>query len=253
MLLSDARAFYDDLADAYHLIFENWDASIARQGGALHSIMQRWAPTNGLILDVAAGIGTQTLALELRGFTVIGSDLSVRALARAQREARLRHLSIPFAAADFRALPFRSRAADVVIACDNSLPHLLSLEQIKVALLELQRCVRPGGGVVLSMRDYQVMPAGTREHRPYGERTWQGRRYYLEQEWLWQGATYRLTMRVRPIDAHGTEHDLELATTYFAVPIAAVLALMNEVGLTAVERVDGVYYQPLLLGTVSSG
>jgi SAM-dependent methyltransferase len=71
-------------------------------------------------------------------------------------------------AADFRCLPFATGAALAVIACDNALPHLLSLSEIRTALEEFKRCLRPGGAVVLSMRDYHDPPrAGTVEHRPY--------------------------------------------------------------------------------------
>jgi SAM-dependent methyltransferase len=247
--MSDARDFYDNLAEVYHLIFENWDASIARQAAALEPVVRRWVGAGGLIIDAAAGIGTQTIALGLRGFRLAGSDISRRAVTRAAQETRLRQLDIPFAVADLRALPFRPQSADVIIACDNALPHLLSLDEIKTALLELQRCVRPGGGVLISMRDYSVQPAGTRELRPYGERLWNGRRFHAEQEWLWQGATYRLTLRIRPLDA-AAEPGIELETTYLAASIDAVLGIMREIGLDDVERVDDVYYQPLLVGTV---
>ena len=34
------QAFYDDLAPLYHLIFENWEASVARQGTGLASLIR---------------------------------------------------------------------------------------------------------------------------------------------------------------------------------------------------------------------
>ena len=38
------RAFYDDLSDWYHLIYADWDASVARQGAALTSLIQEFWP-----------------------------------------------------------------------------------------------------------------------------------------------------------------------------------------------------------------
>ena len=35
----ETKQFYDDLAFYYHLIFEDWDASMARQGDALTSLI----------------------------------------------------------------------------------------------------------------------------------------------------------------------------------------------------------------------
>jgi SAM-dependent methyltransferase len=201
------------------------------------------------LLDAAVGIGTQSLGLAARGYGVIGADISARAVARARREAARRRLALPLVVADFRNLPFTSAAVDAVIACDNAIPHLLSLSEIRLALEEFKRCLRPGGACLVSMRDYTAPPpAGTVEHRPYGERDWNGRRYIAEQEWRWQGATYQLVMRIQPADDSAGDR-IEVVTTYFAVPVQAVLELMRDVGFIDVDRIDGVYYQPVLVGT----
>ena len=85
--MSSVQSFYDELAESYHLIFEDWDRSIARQGAALAGVLhERWDIASGNILDAAVGIGTQALGLAARNFHVMGSDVSLRALARARRE-----------------------------------------------------------------------------------------------------------------------------------------------------------------------
>ena len=76
---------YDDLAAYYHLIFENWDASIARQAAILGPLIETACGKSPLcILDAACGIGTQTIGLAMRGHAVTGSDLSQAAVARAR-------------------------------------------------------------------------------------------------------------------------------------------------------------------------
>jgi ubiquinone/menaquinone biosynthesis C-methylase UbiE len=51
--------FYDGLAPLYHLVYENWEASIERHGKALDSIIRSClGETPQSILDVACGIGT---------------------------------------------------------------------------------------------------------------------------------------------------------------------------------------------------
>jgi SAM-dependent methyltransferase len=248
--MDSVQTFYDELAESYHLIFEDWSRSVDRQGEALALVLkERWDLRDGLVLDVAAGIGTQSLGLAARGFHVIAADLSERAVSRARREALLRGLDLPVLVANFSCLPFATGDARALIACDNALPHLLSLAEIRRALEECKRCVQPGGAIIVSVRDYQEPPpAGTVEHRPYGERVWKGRRFFAEQEWHWQGATYKVVLRIRPLDEDsGT---LVVQTTYLAVPASVILGLMREIGLTSVERLDGAYYQPLLVGTV---
>src|SRR5262249_8089967 len=71
----EAGDFYDALAPYYDLIFDDWDASMARQGAALAALIDAELgsgaePASVRILDAASGIGTQALALAARGFRV---------------------------------------------------------------------------------------------------------------------------------------------------------------------------------------
>jgi SAM-dependent methyltransferase len=248
--MGDVRTFYDDLAPLFHLVYENWDASVARQGDILASLIgERWGADARRVLDAAVGVGTQALGLLSRGFDVVGSDLSLGAVRRAAHEARLRGLPLRVLVADFRALAARSESADVVLIADNSLPHLDGDGQIQTALGECFRCARPGGGCIITMRDYGVPPpAGTVETRPYGEREWNGRRYSLRQVWTWQGPRYALSLEIVPVGDPG-EPATVLTTSYLAITPARVAELMREVGFLDVERLDGRFFQPVLVGT----
>src|SRR5262249_27285619 len=163
--------------------------------------------------------------------------LSRAAVLRAGREAARRALRVRLTVADFRRLPLRSEAVDVVMACDNALPHLLTEDEIAQALRELIRCLRPGGGAIVTLRDYgPVPPPGTVEVRRYGGRDIGGRRYRAEQEWRWNGPFYELRLRVR-VEEGGTEQTIvEPCTTYFAIPVTIVAELMRAAGFEAVER-----------------
>jgi len=244
------RAFYDELAPLYHLVYEDWETSVVRQGGALASLIaEYWGVDAHVVLDAALGIGTQALGLLGRGFRVTGSDLSIGAVTRARREAVARRLPLVSLVGDFRGLPVRSAAFDVVLLCDNSLPHLDSEADIRRALAECFRCLRRGGGCLISMRDYKSRPpSGTVEVRPYGERLWAGRRYYLRQVWTWRGPRYDLSFEITPAD--GAEADATVVkTSYLAIPVEDVAGLMRSVGFENVGRVDGRFFQPVLVGT----
>ena len=116
--------FYDSMADYYHLIFEDWDASMRRQGAALAKLLPPPEEV-GLILDVACGIGTQSLALAAIGYSLEGSDISAVEIARAQREAASRGLKCSFRVDDMRTLKTASAGRyGAIIAMDNALPHL---------------------------------------------------------------------------------------------------------------------------------
>ena len=65
----DTAESYDKLAVYYHLIFENWEASMERQAAVFSSILHRCSLTaTARILDCACGIGTQALGLAKLGF-----------------------------------------------------------------------------------------------------------------------------------------------------------------------------------------
>jgi SAM-dependent methyltransferase len=244
------QSFYDDLAPLYHLIYENWDASVARQGQALASLIrENWGPDARTVHDAAVGIGTQALGLLALEFRVTGSDLSPAAVHRARHEAAARHYQLSCAVADFRALPLQAASADVVIVCDNALPHLETPRDIEVAVGECFRCARPGGGCLVSMRDYgSSPPAGTVEVRPYGERVWAGRRYHLRQVWTWRGQRYDYSLEITAIDDVDDQATI-LKSSYLAIPVAQVAELMSAVGFQDVRRVDDRFFQPVLVGT----
>lgn len=205
------------------------------------------------MLDVAVGVGTQALGLAARGYAVTGSDISPVAVQRAIAEAKQRDVGLPCVAADFRALPVRTAATDVLIACDNSLPHLESPDDIAAALAEWWRVVRPGGGCLISMRDYgSPPPAGTIEVRPYGERIWKGRRYDVRQVWTWRGPRYEVALEIVPTMGEEEAPTLVQAS-YLAIAPAQVMELLRTVGFERVKRIDGRFFQPVLVGSKPPG
>jgi 2-polyprenyl-3-methyl-5-hydroxy-6-metoxy-1,4-benzoquinol methylase len=132
------------------------------------------------VLDAACGIGTQALGLAALCHRVTASDLSAEAVERASREAGRRSLPIDFSVADMRqAYEHHRRRFDLVIACDNAVPHLLTDEDLLTAFGQFFACVRPGGGVLLTVRDYEkedkapwrtLPPGRTGPHQPHGLR-----------------------------------------------------------------------------------
>jgi SAM-dependent methyltransferase len=241
------QSFYDSFADRYHLIYPDWESSIARQGAALDSLLTDFFPDQRHILDVAVGIGTQALGLAVRGYDVIGSDLSPAAVTRARREAEQRGLTIPVSVADFQRLPVRPGTAPIILCGDNSLPHLASRDAVLSTLEEWYRCIQPGGGCLISMRDYHEPPApGTVETRPYGERSWQGHRYLLQQVWTWRGPRYEVALEMLPLQDGPLLPTLK--ASYLAIPLADVQILLGKAGFTGVQRIDGRLFQPVLVG-----
>jgi SAM-dependent methyltransferase len=152
--------FYDEFAAHYHLIFENWEASMTRQAAAISSILQHESGSGrGVnVLDCACGIGTQSLGLAKLGYHVTGSDLSAGAVQRARAEAAARELNVPFYVADVRHLDELPMGGfEVVISMDNALPHLPSDLDLMEAARQMRAKLRPGGTLLASIRDYDQL------------------------------------------------------------------------------------------------
>ena len=244
--------FYDRMAGLYHLIYQNWDESIKRQAEQLASIIQeRWGVGSRRILDVSCGIGTQAIGLAQRGFTVTGSDLSAGAIARAKVEAQRRSVEIDCSICDMRAAyTHHQREFDVTISGDNSITHLLTDDDLLLALRQMHECTRPGGGCLLTVRDYDREERGTGLVKPYGVREEDGKRYVIFQVWDFEGRIYDMAMYF-VVDDRASEHLVThvMRTKYNAVGTDNLLALMRRAGFTKAERLDGRFYQPVLVGT----
>jgi SAM-dependent methyltransferase len=155
-MTDEIEQFYDALAPHYHLIFGNWRRSVLEQAQALERLIrERSGPPPLGVLDCSCGIGTQAIGLALRGYRVHGTDLSRRAVERARQEAAAFGAAATFAVADMRALDTQVTGTfDVVISCDNALPHLLTDEDVRLAARAMWTRLAPGGLVLLTIRDY---------------------------------------------------------------------------------------------------
>jgi SAM-dependent methyltransferase len=243
--------FYDDLAPLYHLIFADWDTSIRRQGQQLADVIRSCWPQCRSVLDVSCGIGTQAIALAMNGFDLRGSDLSAKAIERARSEAARRGRTIDFSVCDMRqAFAHHGGGFDLVISCDNSLPHLLDEAQILLALRQMHACLRAGGGCLLTVRDYNSEPRGTNIVKPYAARVENGKRFVALQVWDFEGEQYDLTLFLIEEDlATRAVTTRSMRSRYLAIGTGRLLALMREAGFRDAQRFDGVFYQPVLVGT----
>ena len=242
--------FYHQLSPFYHLIYPDWDASIREQARALDKIIKEyWGEQIEAILDVACGIGTETLGLAQLGYRLTASDLSAAEIDRARQEAVRRKLAITFALADMgRAYEHHRRQFDLVIACDNAVPHLLSDDEILAAFRQFYHCTRPGGGCLISVRDYDREERAGVQVKPYGLRLEGKTRYLLFQVWVFEGLVYDLSMYF--VEDRGGSDCLThvMRTKYSAVGTDKLIQLMTSAGFHQVRRLDGIFFQPVIVG-----
>jgi 2-polyprenyl-3-methyl-5-hydroxy-6-metoxy-1,4-benzoquinol methylase len=244
--------FYDRLADNYHLLFEDWRLTVQRQGEVLDRLLTTRLGRSPLtVLDCCCGIGTQAIGMALHGHQVQGTDLSPEAIQRAVREAESFGVSIPFSVADVRTLADQvSGQFDVVLACDNALPHLIEDEDLQRAVNNMAAKLCPGGLFLASTRDYDALVQQRQQvtsPRVFQDGT--GRRIVF-QVWDWSadGRTYQVNQLI--VRNHGADWETaHYGSVYRALQRAEFSTMLQAAGLTDIHwqmAEESGYYQPIV-------
>jgi len=185
---NNTNDFYDAIAEYYPLFYKDWDVQLEREGLSLRSIFRMKGVER--VLVTACGVGTQAIPLAKLGYEVIATDPSIGMLKKAQHTADEHDVyhQIKFERASFEELPDVVHPPfDAVVCKGNSLPHLLTDEAIETALLIFYELLRPGGVLVIGMRDFEPFM----EHRPrflpgFDHEDEQGHEFITFEIWEWE-------------------------------------------------------------------
>ncbi|MDP3207614.1 MAG: bifunctional demethylmenaquinone methyltransferase/2-methoxy-6-polyprenyl-1,4-benzoquinol methylase UbiE [Rhodoglobus sp.] len=137
----------DDVAGMFDGVAKGYDRTntVLSGGNAVLwrlAMVRAVAPEAGeRILDVAAGTGTSSAALQRNGARVVALDFSQGMVA----EGRRRHKKIEFVEADAQKLPFGDNEFDAVTISFG----LRNVADPKLALGEMYRVLKPGGRLVI--------------------------------------------------------------------------------------------------------
>jgi len=163
MSSSKTTDFYDALAVHHHLLFRDWKTQMEREGLALRALFRGQGVQR--VLDAACGSGMQTVALARLGYQVVAADPSegmLRQAARNVAQYQVEH-AVRFVNTDFDRLPSAIDGPfDALVCKDNALAHLLTDQEIEHALLGFYELLRPGGLLVIGLKDFSSFM----EHRP---------------------------------------------------------------------------------------
>lgn len=250
--MDSVKKFYDDLADDYHLIFEDWDASMRHQSNILDEIVKNYfdqSRQNIKIFDCSCGIGTQAIGLALLGYIVHATDLSPSAVIRAEQEAKRLNANLSFGVADFRSLNQVEGKYNIVISCDNSLPHLLDEAGLHKTLRNIWEKLNDGGLFLASIRDYdQLLQEKPQSTFPTVYDDDKGKRIVF-QIWNWEENNI-YTLEHFIIKKYGDELTASSRSTkYRAMMRSEISNLLSKIGFTDIiwhlPEETG-YYQPIV-------
>ena len=156
-----------------------------------------------------------------------------------------------FAVADVRELKCAfDQKFDVVISCDNSLPHLLTDEDLTLALRNIRHVLTDRGLFVASTRDYDRLlaekpsfvamnPGGTHEEEVIVFQIW---------DWSKESDTYLLRLFIMN-QTEGDWRVKEIKTRYRAIRRNELTAALESVGFSRIawhEPEQCGYFQPIV-------
>ncbi len=245
------ESFYNQLSPYYKYIFQDWNASLERHAASLDGVIREYFGNDvHSVLDAACGIGTQTIGLAQKGYKLTASDISEGEIERARREASERNLDIQFCLADMRNLQqIFDVKFDLVIACDNAIPHLLSDAEIRQAFEQFYQVTSARGGCMISVRDYEAMQLGGRRLYPRQVHDTPDGRVVVFDCWDFDRDFYDITMYI--VEDTGqrtaTTHVIR-GGRYYCVSISRLATHMREAGFKRVITLKERYFQPLLIG-----
>lgn len=212
-----ALAFYEDFAAEYHLMWDDWWAAAVRHGWVLGAVLAAHGVVPpAAVLDCSCGIGTQALGLAHSGYTVTGTDVAPAAVERARAESDRRGIPLTLAVTDMRTVDtVVGRTYDAVVSADNSLPHLLTDDDLAAAVSSIHRCVKPGGVFLATIRDYDQLA----EQQPPGITPCiingpEGRRI-IGQAWEWAPDTESVRINLFLLRDRGEHWTCSMRTTHY--------------------------------------
>ena len=129
----------------HHWAEEDFDTQEAIIPGSLvASLVEKYLPSSGLVLEAGCGIGQWVRYLRQQGAEAIGIDFSVAAL----RKGKMREFGLPVLVADVTHMPFGDRTFDLCL----SLGVVEHFEEGPIAALqEAQRILQAGGVLVCTV------------------------------------------------------------------------------------------------------
>jgi glycine/sarcosine N-methyltransferase len=245
---------YDSFSSDYDR-FVNWPGRLAfempfleRQLNILQDSSAGLVPGAARVLDAATGTGMHVLELRRRGYLADGSDLSHGMVERARFNAVQAGLEARFEVAGFGQLAEAFKDAvpyDALLCLGNSLPHLLTIDQIEAGLADFAACLRPGGLLIIQNRNFDAVLENKErwmEPQSYneGEKEWIFLRFYdYEPSGL---INFNIVTLQR--QAGNTWSQAVSSTRLYALQSSEMLAALGNAGFSEVNLYGGMNGSP---------
>jgi glycine/sarcosine N-methyltransferase len=238
---------YDALAADYDR-FVNWEGRLKHELPFLLRLFESHGVDQ--VLDAACGTGQHAIALAQRGYRVTGTDLSAAMVEQARENASQAGVEVRFEVAGLGQSASLGETYDAALCLGNSLPHLLTAEDLEATLADFAAVLRPGGLLVVQNRNFDKVWAEKQrfmEPQSYqnGEGEWIFVRFYDFHELT---VTFNMLRLRRDEEGWRQEVDSTELRPIFREGMAAALARAGFGSAEFYGGYDGFAYDPAASG-----
>jgi SAM-dependent methyltransferase len=235
---NNTNDFYDAIAEYYPLFNRDWETRLEREGLGLRSIFRNRGVKR--VLDASCGAGAQTIPLAQLGYDVTACDPSPGMMSKAKAIAEQYEVAdkIDFARVDFLHLHEAVEGTfDAIITKGNALPHLLLDDEIETTLISFHELLRPGGTLVIGMRDFAPFMEDRPRFLPGFIHTLTDERDFITFDlWEWDdGPPVIATQKLFIVQGNDEQYDaIKRQVAYRPLSTDEVKVVLLEVGFEAV-------------------
>lgn len=185
---------YDPVAAYYDLLI-SWKARIRRERPLFGRVFKEHKVRR--VLDTACGTGQHAFAFHDWGYHVVAADSSPEMLAKSRANAGGR--SIEFVETGFTGLNKSEGMFDAVTCLGNSLPHVLSDEELDASLRSMHDVLLPGGVLIIQNNNYDLIVGRRERFMPIAARRSHGKEYLFQRFFDYHDdlLTFNLVIMVR--------------------------------------------------------
>jgi SAM-dependent methyltransferase len=154
-------AGYGALAEVYEWLISDAKVTPSAFAAAFDDVVTL-LPPNARVLDCSCGTGQLAVGLAGLGVRVVATDASAAMVRRTGELAEELGASLRTVRAGWNELPdhFDDASFDMVFCVGNSLHHAEGARGRSAALASMSRLLRPGGRLVLTSRNWELVRAG---------------------------------------------------------------------------------------------